>query len=176
MNFAPTPLDGVWLIEVQRIEDPRGFFARSFCQQEFAARGLNPRIAQSNVSFNRRQGTLRGMHYQAPPHAECKVVRCTQGRIWDVALDLRKGSKSFRRSYGVELSAENRRALYIPEGVAHGFQTLVENSEVLYLMSASYHAESARGVRWNDPAFGIDWPLPDPHLSERDTNFLSFDG
>lgn len=176
MNFVPTPLAGVWLIEVQRIEDPRGFFARSFCQKEFSALGLNPRIEQSNVSFNRRRGTLRGMHYQVRPHAECKVVRCTHGKIWDVALDLRKGSSTFKRSYGVELSDENRRALYLPEDVAHGFQTLVENSEVLYLMSEAYHPKSARGVRWNDPAFGIDWPLPDPHLSERDANFASFNG
>lgn len=176
MRFSPTPLNGVWLIELERLEDERGFFARSFCENEMAAHGLNPRVAQSNVSFNRRRGTLRGMHYQAPPHAECKVVRCTQGMIWDVAVDLRPESPTFRRWHGVELSAANRCSLYISEGVAHGFQTLTDDSEVLYLMSEFYRPEAARGVRWDDPAFAIQWPIADPHVSARDRGFAPFVG
>jgi dTDP-4-dehydrorhamnose 3,5-epimerase len=174
--FAPTPLAGAFVVELERREDERGFFARSFCQKEFGEQGLNPRIAQCNVSFNARRGTLRGMHYQAPPHAEAKTVRCTQGAVWDVIVDLRPDSRSFKRWHGVELSAANRRALYVPEGVAHGFQTLAEDSELLYLMSEFYHPDAARGVRWDDPAFRIEWPLPDPHLSERDRSFPLFQG
>jgi dTDP-4-dehydrorhamnose 3,5-epimerase len=169
--FTPTPLAGLLVIDLERREDERGFFARSFCQDEFASHGLNARVVQCNVSFNARQGTLRGMHYQAPPHEEAKVVRCTRGAIWDVAVDLREHSATRWRWHGVELTADNRRALYVPEGFAHGFQTLTDDSEVLYQMSESYHADLARGVRWDDPRFGIRWPLPAPILSERDRTY-----
>jgi dTDP-4-dehydrorhamnose 3,5-epimerase len=169
--FTPTPLAGAYLVELDRREDERGFFARSFCQREFAEHGLNPRIAQCNVSFNAKRGTLRGMHYQAPPHEEAKVVRCTQGAVWDVIVDLRRDSPTFKRWHGVELTADNRRALYIAEGLAHGFQTFTDDAELLYLMSEFYYPDAARGVRWDDPAFGIEWPLPNPRISERDRNF-----
>ncbi len=168
MIFSPTPLAGAHIVEIEQHEDDRGFFARSFCREEFEAHGLNPHVAQSNISFNRRRGTLRGMHYQAAPYAEAKLVRCTQGAIWDVIVDLRHDSPGFRQWHGVELSAANRRALYVPEGFAQGFVTLADNSEVLYLMSQAYRSDAARGLRWDDPAVGITWPVADPHLSERD--------
>jgi dTDP-4-dehydrorhamnose 3,5-epimerase len=171
LKFLPTPLAGAYLIELEQLDDERGFFARSFCQNEFKAHGLDPVVAQCNVSFNRKRGTLRGLHYQAEPHAEAKLVRCTRGAIWDVIVDLRKGSPTARKWHAVELTAENRRALYIPVGLAHGFQTLADDTEVLYQMSESYHPESARGVRWNDPAFGIAWPLADPVLSKKDESY-----
>lgn len=176
MTFTPTPVAGAFVVDLQRLEDERGFFARSFCQDEFRKQGLDPRLAQCNVSFNRKRGTLRGLHYQAAPHEEAKLVRCTQGAIWDVAVDLRHDSPSFKRWYGVELSAENRRALYVPGGCAHGFQTLSDDAEVLYLMSEFYHPESARGLPWDDPAIAIRWPLPEPILSERDRSFARFVG
>jgi dTDP-4-dehydrorhamnose 3,5-epimerase len=174
--FTPTPLAGAYLIDLERHEDERGFFARSFCRQEFVTHGLNPDVVQCNASFNRRRGTLRGMHYQAPPHAEAKTVRCTHGAVWDVIVDLRPASQTFMRCHGVGLTASNRTALYVPEGVAHGFQTLVDDSEVLYLMSAFYHPEAARGVPWDDPAFGIDWPIREPIMSDRDRAFPRFTG
>jgi dTDP-4-dehydrorhamnose 3,5-epimerase len=166
--FTPTPLAGAWLVELEPIADDRGFFARSFCREEFEARGLDPRIAQTNISFNRRRGTLRGLHYQAAPYAEAKLVRCTQGAIWDAIVDLRPESPTYKRWHGVELSAASRRALYVPEGFAQGFQTLADNSEVLYLMSQFYRPDAARGLRWDDPALGIAWPIADPQLSDRD--------
>ncbi len=174
MIFKPTPLAGAFVVELERREDERGFFARSFCREEFEAHGLTPVVAQCNVSYNARRGTLRGMHYQSDPHAEAKLVRCTQGAIWDVIVDLRPGSPSFKRWYGIELSAANRSALYAPEGTAHGFQSLVDDCEVLYLMSRAYQPEAARGVRWDDPAFGIEWPIAAPHLSDRDRGFAPF--
>lgn len=174
MKFSPTSVPGAIVIDLDRLPDERGFFARSYCEQEFIAHGLTPRIAQCNVSFNRSRGTLRGMHVQAAPHEEAKVVRCTQGAVWDVVVDLRRTSPTFKRWYGIELSADNRRALYVPEGVAHGFQTLADDTEVLYMMSQFYRREAAYGVRWDDPAFGIEWPIPDPYLSERDRNFEPF--
>jgi dTDP-4-dehydrorhamnose 3,5-epimerase len=171
LKFLPTPLAGAYLIELEQLDDERGFFARSFCQNEFKAHGLDPVVAQCNVSFNRKRGTLRGLHYQAEPHAEAKLVRCTRGAIWDVIVDLRKASPTARKWHAVELTAENRRALYMPAGFAHGFQTLADDTEVLYQMSEFYHHESARGVRWNDPAFGIAWPLADPILSKKDESY-----
>lgn len=174
MIFQPTPLDGAYLVELEQRDDDRGFFARSFCREEFEARGLDPQIAQCNISFNARRGTLRGMHYQAAPYAEAKLVRCTQGAIWDVIVDLRRASPSFKRWHAVELSAANRRALYVPEGLAQGFQTLADDSEVLYLMSQFYRPDAARGVRWDDPAFGIEWPIADPQLSDRDRGLPLF--
>ena len=176
MKFAPTPLEGAFVVDLDRLEDERGFFARTFCEDEFRRAGLVPVVSQCSVSFNKRRGTLRGMHYQAAPHEETKLVRCTQGAIWDVIVDLRPGSATRCRWHGVELSAENRRALYIPAGFAHGFQVLREDSEVLYMMDVPYHGPSARGVRWDDPAFGIAWPLADPFMSDRDRAYESFKG
>jgi len=168
VNFVPTPLPGAFVVELRRLEDDRGFFARAFCAEEFRAHGLDPAVAQCSVSFNRRRGTLRGLHFQAAPHEETKLVRCTQGAIWDVIVDLRPGSATRLKWFGAELSAANRRALYIPQGFAHGFQTLQQDSEVLYMMNVPFHAASAQGLPWNDPAFGIDWPLSDPFMSDRD--------
>ncbi len=171
MKFLPTPLAGAYLIEPERLEDERGFFARSFCQDEFRKHGLKPAVAQCNLSWNRKRGTLRGLHYQAAPHEEAKVVRCTRGAVWDVIVDLREGSPTRLRWHALELNADNRLALYVPEGFAHGFQTLADDSEVLYQMSESYRPDLARGLRWDDPRLKIKWPLPDPILSERDRSY-----
>lgn len=171
MKFTETPLAGAFVIEIERIEDDRGFFGRSFCQNEFNAHGLAPVVAQCNVSWNRRRGTLRGLHYQAVPHEEAKLVRCTRGAVWDVIVDLRPVSPTYLRWHAVELSADSRTALYVPAGFAHGFQTLADDSEVLYQMSESYYADLARGLRWNDPALDIEWPLGSPILSERDRSY-----
>jgi len=174
MRFSPTKLSGVSLVDLERHEDERGFFARSWCQSEFEQRGLNPRLVQCNVSFNRKRGTLRGMHYQVAPHAEAKLVRCTRGAIYDVAVDLRPDSPTYRQWVGVELTAENGRALYIAEGFAHGFQTLADDSEVFYQMSEFFHPEYARGVRWDDPAFKIAWPENERCLSARDLAYPDY--
>jgi dTDP-4-dehydrorhamnose 3,5-epimerase len=170
-----TQLAGVFLLEPERREDERGFFARTWCQREFAAHGLNPRLVQCNISFNRCKGTLRGMHYQAAPHGEAKLIRCTRGAIYDVILDLRRDSPTFKRWIAAELTAENRSMLFVPEGLAHGFQTLADDTEVFYQMSEFFHPESARGVRWDDPAFAIHWPLPDPILSDLDRAYELFE-
>lgn len=171
MIFTETALRGAYIIDIDPREDERGYFARSFCREEFARHGLSTDIAQSNVSFNRRKGTLRGMHYQIPPKAEVKLVRCTRGAVHDVIVDLRDGSPTWGRWIAENLSENNSRMLYIPEGFAHGFQTLEHDSEVFYLMFAPYSPDHARGVRWDDPALGIGWPLPDPIVSERDRAF-----
>lgn len=169
MIFHETPLAGAWLIELAPHEDRRGSFARSFDAREFAARGLRGTVAQCNVSYNRRRGTLRGLHLQLPPAAETKLVRCTRGAIHDVVLDVRPGSPTYRRWFGARLDEDGGRALYVPEGCAHGFLTLAPGSEVLYLMSAAHAPGSERGVRWDDPAFGIEWPVvPALTISERD--------
>lgn len=172
--FRETTLAGAFVIEPEKREDERGFFARTFCREEFAAHGLNPEIAQCNVSFNKRKGTLRGMHYQAPPFAEVKLVRCTAGAIFDVIIDLRKPSGTFRQHFAVELCASSGKMLYIPEGFAHGFQTLLDDTEVFYQMSQPYAPQCARGVRWNDPAFGIEWPPAERTMVERDRNYPDF--
>ena len=171
LKFVPTPLDGAFVVEPELLSDERGFFARSFCQNEFRAHGLEPAVAQCNISFNRKRGTLRGMHYQAKPHEEAKLVRCTRGAILDVIVDVRENSATCYRWFAAELTADNRCGLYIPAGFAHGFQTLVDDSEVLYQMSEFYHPESARGLRWDDPAIGISWPLGNPVLSPRDQSY-----
>ena len=171
MNFVVTPLVGAFVLESTPLQDERGFFARTFCRDEFSKRGLNPDVSQCNTSFNRYRGTLRGLHLQAAPHAEAKVVRCTQGSIWDLIVDLRAESGTFRKWFGIELSAELRNAIYVPEGCAHGFQTLTDDAEVLYMMSESYHPETAGGVLWNDPALEIHWPVANPTMSERDRSF-----
>jgi dTDP-4-dehydrorhamnose 3,5-epimerase len=172
--FRETKLPGAFVIEPERLEDERGFFARTWCEREFRAHGLNPRLVQCNVSYNRARSTLRGMHYQAAPHEEAKLVRCTMGAVHDVVVDLRPDSPTFRQWVAVELSARNRTMLYVPEGFAHGFQTLEDDTEVFYQMSELYHPECARGVRWDDPAFGIEWPLPPRALSERDRQYVDF--
>jgi dTDP-4-dehydrorhamnose 3,5-epimerase len=175
MIFEETKLPGVCVIEVQRLKDDRGFFGRSFCRNEFVGRGLNPDVAQCNVSFNREAGTLRGMHYQLAPHAEDKLIRCTRGKLYDVIVDLRRESPTFRQWIALELTGDNQRMLYAPKGCAHGFLTLEDNTEVFYQMSEFYHAESASGVRWNDPVFGIQWPLGvQMILSERDRNWPDY--
>jgi dTDP-4-dehydrorhamnose 3,5-epimerase len=175
MKFVETQLPGAFVIEPESAGDGRGFFARTFCAHEFAERGLNPSIAQCSVSFNHRRGTLRGMHYQSAPFEEAKLVRCTAGAIHDVILDLRPFSPSFRNWIAVELSAANRRTVYIPAGLAHGFQTLEDASEVFYQISKPYAPEHACGVRWDDPAFAIRWPLCQPILSERDRSYPDFE-
>jgi dTDP-4-dehydrorhamnose 3,5-epimerase len=172
--FTETKLAGAFVIELERRTDQRGFFARTFCQQEFEAYGLNTQVVQCNVSFNKRKGTLRGMHYQAAPFAEAKLVRCTSGSIYDVIIDLRPASATFKQYFTVELSAENCRMLYIPEDFAHGFQTLQDDTEVFYQMAQRYSAEHARGVRWNDPAFGIEWPEGERIITDRDQNYPDF--
>jgi dTDP-4-dehydrorhamnose 3,5-epimerase len=176
VRFTPAPLDGAWLVEIEPIEDERGFFARSFCAAELEARGLCSQVAQCSVSFNRRRGTLRGMHLQRPPHAEVKLVRCTRGAIFDVILDLRPDSPTRLAWAGYELTAENRSALYIPQGVAHGMLTLADDCEVYYQMSEFYHGPSARGVRYDDPAFGIQWPQGVRVISERDAGYPLWEG
>jgi len=172
--FTPTKLPGAWVLELDPHEDERGFFARSWCERECEARGLNPRVVQCNVSFNKRRGTLRGMHYQAAPHQEAKLIRCTRGSIHDVIIDLRPGSPVFKQHVAVRLDAEGRRMLYVPEGVAHGFQTLEDDTEVFYQMSAFYAPDHARGVRWNDPAFGLEWPIDERTISDRDLSYPDF--
>jgi len=174
MKFSPTKLPGVWIVDMEKHEDERGFFARSWCQREFEEHGLNPNLVQCSVSFNHKKGTLRGMHYQAAPHEEAKLVRCTRGAIYDVVVDLRPVSPTRKQWLAVDLTADNGRALYIPEGFAHGFQTLADDAEVFYQMSEFYHSECVRGIRWNDPALKIEWPLPDPILSARDKNHVDF--
>lgn len=175
MIFTATPIPGVCVVDLERREDPRGWFARSWCVDEFASRGLVFQPVQANLSFNETRGTLRGMHYQAAPHAESKLVRCSRGCFWDVALDLRPESPAYKTWFGIELSALNGRGLFIPEGCAHGFQTLEDDTEVSYLMGAKYQPDAARGLRWNDPAFGIQWPLAaDAVLSPRDASYPDF--
>ena len=176
MKFIETPLPGAWVIELEELSDERGWFARTFDAEEFHSRGLNPDVVQCNASFNHRAGTLRGMHYQAAPHGESKLVRCVRGAIFDVAVDLRPDSPTYRAWHGLELSAENRSAFYIPAGLAHGFQTLTDDSEVLYQMGNHYVPEVARGVRWDDPAFAIQWPALDGErvISDKDASYPDF--
>ena len=174
MIFHATPLPDVVVVEPELIDDERGWFTRTFAAEEFEARGLEPAVVHCNVSFNARAGTLRGMHYQAHPHTECKLVRCTRGAIYDVALDLRRGSKAYLHWHAVDLTAENRLALYIPDGVAHGFQTLTDEAEVYYQISAPHAPAAAQGVRWDDPAFAIEWPDADRIISERDRSYPPF--
>ncbi len=175
MIFKETRLKGAFVIDLERHEDDRGFFARTFCQKEFEAHGLNPRLAQCNISFNKKKGTLRGMHYQVAPYAEAKLVRCTRGAIYDVIIDLRHDSPTFKKWVAVELTGESRLMLYIPEEFAHGFQTLEDNSEVFYQMSTPYHPQAARGVRWDDPAFGVEWPLESKVISAKDQSYEDCD-
>jgi dTDP-4-dehydrorhamnose 3,5-epimerase len=171
MIFRETKLPGVFEVHPEPIPDERGCFARTWCQKEFEARRLSPRLVQCNVSFNARKGTLRGIHFQIPPYAEAKLVRCTRGAIYDVVVDLRRGSPTFKGWIAAVLTASNRHTLYVPEGCGHGFLTLEDETEVFYQMSEFYNAESARGVRWNDPAFQIAWPEKVEVISERDRTY-----
>jgi dTDP-4-dehydrorhamnose 3,5-epimerase len=171
MIFTESPLSGAYVIDLTPAVDERGFFARTFCSEEFAAQGLVPAMNQCSISFNATRGTLRGMHYQAAPHAEEKLVRCTSGGIFDVIVDLRPESPSRHRWFGVELTAANHRSLYIPQGFAHGFITLTDDAEVSYSISVPFVAGAARGLRWNDPAFNIHWPLQPMVISTRDAEY-----
>jgi len=177
MRLIQTPLSDAWVVELDLLRDERGWFARTFDAEEFAAHGLDPAVAQCSASFNARRDTVRGMHYQADPHGESKLVRCVRGAIFDVAVDLREVSATFRGWHGVELSAENRRAFYIPPGLAHGFQTLTDDCEILYQMGHHYVPEAARGVRWDDPAFAIQWPDPagERTITEQDRSYPDFE-
>jgi dTDP-4-dehydrorhamnose 3,5-epimerase len=174
--FTPTPLAGAFLVEPQRHPDERGHFARTFCADEFRAQGLCAEFPQCSTSFNRLAGTLRGMHWQAEPHAESKLVRATQGAVHDVIVDLRRESNTFRQWFGAELSAQNGRALYVPAGFAHGFITLADHAEVFYMISPAFQPDAARGARWDDPAFGIRWPAAPKVISARDRGYPDFQG
>ena len=174
MIFSKTKLGGAFLIDLDRNVDSRGFFARVFCVDEFRDHGLKPEVAQCSISFNHLKGTLRGMHWQAAPKAEAKLIRCTRGAIFDVIVDLRPNSPTRLQHITADLSADNGRMLYIPEGFAHGFQTLANDTEVFYQMTESFEPDCGRGARWNDPAFDIEWPLPNPIMNDRDRTWKDF--
>lgn len=174
MIFKETKLKGAFVIEPERLFDSRGFFARTFCRREFIQHGLNPRVVQCNVSFNKKKGTLRGMHHQIAPRQEDKFIRCTNGAIFDVIIDLQPESSTFKEWFSIELTAENRKMLYVPKGFSHGFMTLNDDTEVFYQMSEFYFPEYAKGIRWNDPVFGILWPEKVTFISERDKNYPDF--
>ncbi|SRR5581483_661219 len=174
MKFIETPLQGAYVIDIEPARDERGFFARTWSRADFAARGLDTTVEQCSVSFSARRGTLRGLHYQTTPHAEVKLVRCTHGAVYDVIVDLRRHSPTFCRWFGIELTAETNRMLYVPKGMAHGFLTLTADTSVHYQISHAHVPEAARGVRWNDPAFGIAWPEPVEVIAERDRRYPDF--
>lgn len=175
MIFQETKIKGAFFIQIEPLEDERGFFARSWCQEQFKSHGLKTRLVQCNISFSHKKGTLRGLHYQTVPHEEAKLVRCTKGAIYDVIIDLRPQSLTYKQWLAVELSTDNRKMLYIPEGIAHGFQTLTDNAEVFYQMSEFYHPECAAGVRWDDPAFSIRWPETDERIiSAQDQHYPGY--
>ena len=174
MIFTETKLPGAYLIDIEKRGDQRGFFARAWCRKEFEAHGLTPHVVQANISLSKWKGTLRGMHYQVAPYAEAKSVRCIRGAIYDVIIDLRPDSPTYMQWLGVELTAENYRMLYVPEGFAHGFQTLVDNTEVTYLVSQFYTPEAEGGARYDDPAFGIEWPLEVQIISDKDKSWPNY--
>lgn len=175
MRFVRTKLDGALIVEIEPVADERGSFARTFCEREFSEQGLTSHFVQCSVAWNKAKGTLRGMHYQVAPHMEVKLVRCGHGAIYDVVIDLRRESATYGQWFATELSSVGNKLLYIPEGCAHGYQTLEPDSEVAYWISAFYTPSAQRGIRWNDPAFGINWPLADPVLSERDRSHDDFE-
>jgi dTDP-4-dehydrorhamnose 3,5-epimerase len=175
MKFHRTLLEGARVVELEKRGDDRGFFARSFCEHEFAAGGLETRFVQINNSLTLKKGTLRGLHYQLPPAAEVKVVRCVRGALWDAIVDLRPGSQTFMKWYGAELSADNRLMMYVPRGFAHAILTLTDDVEAIYLVSAFYGLKQERGLRWNDPAFGIEWPIEPVEISPKDAKWPDFD-
>jgi dTDP-4-dehydrorhamnose 3,5-epimerase len=174
MQFFPTSLSGVWILQLKLIQDDRGFFARGWCREELAAHGLNPNAVQLNVAHSVRKGTLRGLHYQDHPDQEVKLIRCTRGAVYDVAVDVRHDSPTCGRWVGVELTAENGKMLYVPEGFAHGYQTLADDTDIYYLTSAAYSPKTATGVRYDDPSFGIVWPLPVSMISDADRSWAPF--
>lgn len=174
MIFTETKIKGAMIIEPEQLTDERGFFARSFCKEEFEKHGLENSLVQCNISYNKKKGTLRGMHYQKPPHDEAKIVSCTHGAIYDVAIDLRKDSKTYCQWVAAELTDKNYKMLYVPKGCAHGFQTLKDETVVYYQMTESFHPESAKGVHWDDPAFGIQWPTGKKIISERDNRYSRY--
>lgn len=174
MLFIETEIKGAYILEIEKREDERGFFARSWCRNEFEANGLNPQMVQANISYNRKKGTLRGMHYQQSPYEETKLVRCTKGAIYDVIIDLRPSSPTYARAIGIELTADNYKMLYVPENFAHGFQTMADNCEVVYQVSQFYAPGAENGIRWNDPAFDIHWPLEVRVISEKDRNWPNY--
>ena len=176
MQFRATPLDGLYIVDLEPAEDERGFFARTWCVEEAGRLGLVTEVTQCSLSHSRLRGTLRGLHFQTPPHVETKLVRCVRGSLFDVSVDLRGGSPTFGRWFAVELSAENRQAVYVPAGFAHGIQALEDHTEMLYQISTPYCAEASRGVRWDDPALGIPWPLPPTAISQRDLSWPPLDG
>lgn len=176
MLFTETKLKGAFLLELEEREDNRGFFARTFCQREFAAHGMNANVVQCNIAYNKKKGTLRGMHFQEAPFQEAKFIRCTKGAIYDVILDLRQGSPTFKQWISAELNEDNHKMLYVPEGFAHGYQTLTEVSEIIYQVSQFYAPQSAAGVRYNDPAFAIKWPLEVAAISDLDKKWPDFRG
>lgn len=171
MLIHPTPLPGSALIELDRLEDDRGFFARAFCRQEFIEAGLEPAVEQCNISYNHHKGTLRGFHYQLPPHEEAKTIRCLRGAIYDVIVDLRPDSPTYLQHFGAELNEDNRLAMHIPKGFAHAYLTLVDGTETLYQVSTPYTPGAERGLRWDDPALGIEWPIPVEHISAKDASW-----
>lgn len=175
MRIEPAPLEGAATIELDLRGDERGFFARMYCEKEFAAAGLETRFVQANNSSNAQRGTLRGLHYQLPPDTEVKLVRCIRGALWDVIVDVRPGSRSFGRWFGAELTAQNRRMMYVPRGFAHGFITLTDDSELIYFVSDFYEPKQERGLRWNDPKIAIDWPIAPSVISEKDANWPDFE-
>ena len=174
MIFLATELEGAYIIEPEQLADERGFFARTWCAETFIEHGLPGHLSQCSIAFNHKKGTLRGMHFQEAPYAEAKLVRCTMGAIYDVIIDLRLGSPTYRQHIGVELTAQNRRQLFVPEGFAHGYQTLEDNTEVFYQMNVPYAPGAGRGVRWDDPAFGITWPADERIMNERDRDWPDY--
>jgi dTDP-4-dehydrorhamnose 3,5-epimerase len=174
MKFNKTKLDGAWLINIEKVEDERGFFARTFCQNEFREHGLNPNLVQCNISYNKKRGTLRGMHFQAYPHQEVKLVQCIRGSMYDVIVDLRPASPTYQQYISVTLSAQEHNILYVPEGFGHGFITLEDDVEIFYQMSEFHVPAAARGFRWNGPTFNIQWPAQPEIISERDANYPDF--
>ena len=172
MNFIETGIEGLYIVELNKIGDERGFFARAWCEKEFADKNLTSRMVQANTSYSKEKGTLRGLHYQVSPHKEAKLMRCIKGAIFDVAVDLRPDSKTYKKWFGIELTESNRKMLFIPEGCAHGYQTLSEDAEVFYMSSAFYAPEAERGVCWDDPAIGIEWPIVDNlNITDKDKNW-----
>ncbi len=176
MKFTETRLQGAFVVDLKKMEDERGFFARAFCHNEFEQHGMVPDVVQANMSWNQVSGTLRGMHYQHHPYQETKFIRCTRGAIFDVIIDLRKESPTHGQWVGIELTADNRSALFVPRDFAHGFITLTDDTEVLYLVSQSYQPGSEGGIRWNDPRFGIEWPIEPVCISEKDANWPDYQG
>jgi len=175
MIFTPTKIPGVLVVELEKREDARGYFARAWCSTEFAKHGL-PQFVQTNMSMSRQRGTIRGLHYQAAPHGEAKYMRCIRGAIFDVAVDVRPESPTYKKWVGLELTADNRKALFIPEGLAHAYQALADDAEVIYSSSCAYAPGAERGIRWNDPAFNVEWPIVEAHVSEKDMKWADFKG